>query len=239
MQVGQLSLSATGWYVRRDKINQTDLEQTKFREGRRTVMKKLIVICAAVCLMLSLTCVSWAAPLPPPGAPSWWNSGEGDSYAYAQWVGGITPGMVDISPPPGMTFWFSNFLSNTDFKVSVVGTTVSINLDNVEREDLYKEIFILVRGTSSVEEPIVSNEILDVDGQIFTGDDEFDSKDDYTWEYLVSGEIYHQPDFVTLSFDVTGLTSITGLWAGENCVPEPATMCLLGLGALSLIRRKK
>jgi len=203
-------------------------------------MKKLITICLVASLMLISTSVSWAFLMvtPPPGAPGWWNE-ECDYYAYGKWAGTITPDSIDVSPAPGMTFWASNFLIYTDFKASVVGTTVSIVLKNGEREDLYKEIFILIQGTSSDENPTVANETFDVGGQIFTGDKGFDSEGSNTWGYLVNGEIHHQPDFVTLSFDVTGLTGITGLWAGENCIPEPATICLLGIGALSLIRRKK
>lgn len=94
-------------------------------------------------------------------------------------------------------------------------------------------------GTSSVEEPSVANETFDVGGQNFTGGKGFYSEKDYTWNYLVNGLIHHQPEFVRLSFDVTGLTSVTNIWAGENCIPEPATIALLGLGTLSLIRRKK
>ena len=48
-------------------------------------MKKLITICAVLCLMLISTSVSWASVVtPPPGAPSWWNSETG-LYAYGYW----------------------------------------------------------------------------------------------------------------------------------------------------------
>lgn len=109
-------------------------------------MKRLLTICAVVGLILSTTCISWAVPMvsSPPEAPSWWNA-ECDYYAYANW-GSLTPGDINVSPLPGMTFWASNFLINTDFKASAVGTTVSIDLKNGERENLDKEIFILIHG---------------------------------------------------------------------------------------------
>ena len=186
--------------------------------------------------MLSLACVSWAAPLPPPGAPSWWNE-QGNYYAYAQW---LFPSGTNVSPMPGHTSWFSSDeFVNTDFKASIVGNNIFIDLKNIENEELYKQIFILVQGTSAVEVPTVSNETLDVDGQNFIGDRIFSSSTNFNWAYTLIGEIHHQPEFVRLSFDVEGLTGVTNIWAGENCIPEPTTICLLGIGALSLIRRKK
>ena len=144
-------------------------------------MKKLITICALVCLMLSLACVSWAAPLPPPGAPSWWNE-QGNYYAYAQW---LFPSGTNVSPMPGHTSWFSSDeFVNTDFKASIVGNTISLDLENVENENLYKQIFILVQGTSSIAETTMANETFDFDGQIFTGGTDFSSETDKTWSYF-------------------------------------------------------
>ena len=35
------------------------------------------------------------------------------------------------------------------------------------------------------------------------------------------------------------MTNVTNIWAGENCIPEPATIGLLGFGTLSLFCKKK
>jgi hypothetical protein len=119
----------------------------------------------------------------------------------------------------------------------VVATTLSINLDNVYREDLYKEIYIYITGTttSTSTDPVVG--IIDTDDGVFSG---FYSGSIVggIWAYVVSGEIDPQPEYVGLSVTVPGLTSVTDIWAGENCIPEPATICLLGLGGL-LLRRKR
>jgi hypothetical protein len=203
-------------------------------------MKKLITICAVLCLMLISTSVSWAVPVvqPPPGAPSWWNQ-ECIYYAYGWWSADIIGTDPIISPPDNPSHWASNFLSNTDFKanIGVTNQTITVDLDNVYRPDLYKEIYIYITGTTtSTQEDILST--LDTDGGTFTGS--FGGRvGDGLWSYVVSGEIHPQPDFVNLRLTVPGMTSVTNIWAGENCIPEPATICMLGLGALSMIRRKK
>ena len=207
-------------------------------------MKKLITICLVV-LMLSATCVSWATingnggPVvnPPPSAPNWWNV-ECDYYAYGWWEADISPGSGPVSPPADAAHWASNFLINTDFDANVVATTVSIDLDNVYRPDLYKEIYIYITGTttSSSTEPLVG--IINTDAGVFSG---FygGSIGSGNWTYVVSGEIDPQPEYVSLDVTVPGLTGVTNIWAGENCIPEPATVCLLGFGALSLLRKRR
>ncbi|MGD0596489.1 MAG: PEP-CTERM sorting domain-containing protein [Sedimentisphaerales bacterium] len=204
-------------------------------------MKKLMTICLVASLMLISASVSWAVPAvtPPPGAPSWWNV-ECQYYAYGWWQSAIGPGDTDVPPPDNPSHWASNWLSNTDFKASLVGNTFSIDLTNYLRPDLIKEIFILVQGTSDGGQA-PENVKLDTDSGTFSGTKLPGGDGIGSWSYKVDGVIRPQPDYVKLSFDVPGLTAgnhVTNIWAGENCIPEPATIGLLGLGALSLIRRK-
>jgi hypothetical protein len=210
-------------------------------------MKKLITICAVLCLMLISTSVSWAvvSPIvtPPPGAPSWWNNNTG-LYAYGWWSADIISGGSEVSPPTDPYHWASNYLSNTTFEASIgIGAndgTVSLELGNEFHQYLQKQIYVYITGmTLSTVESINAN--VDTDG-VFSGSSTWNiNESSGVWSYVLSGVITPQPHFVNIDFTVPGMTSVTNVWAGEDCVaiPEPATIGLLGLGTLSLIRRKK
>ena len=204
-------------------------------------MKKLIGLVAVVCLMLSFAGVSWAAPgvTPPPDAPEWWNA-EGEYYAYGWWSADIIGSDIQVSPPDDADHWASNFLVSGDFlaNVGISNETVAVDLNNVSRPDLYKQIFVYITGTATSTIQDVSTN-LDTAGGVFSGGQTW-TIDEQTnnWTYMLEGEIRPQPDFVGLTFGVPGMTGVTNIWAGENCIPEPITLSLLGLGGLTLIRRR-
>jgi PEP-CTERM motif len=213
------------------------------------IMKKLIAICLVASLMLVLASTSWATsssiPMvtPPTDAPSWWNSSTG-LYAYGWWSADIISGGSEVSPPTDPYHWASNYLSNTDFEASIgIGAddgTVSLELGNEFHADLQKQIYVYITGmTNSTVESIKAN--VATDG-VFSGSSTWNiNESSGVWSYVLSGVITPQPHFVNIDFTVPGMTSVTNVWAGEDCIPipEPATIGLLGLGTLSLIRRKK
>jgi hypothetical protein len=207
-------------------------------------MRKLITICLVASLMLISTSVSLATVVIPPadaGAPSWWNSQDGQWYAYGYWQTDILGGGAPVSPLNDADHWGSNYLINTDFTASIgiQDETIMVNLANVRHDELDKQIYVYITGTTvSTEDPIITN--LNPDSGIFTGDSAWNIATDGTWHCRVLGVIHPQPDYAYLTVTVPGLASVTNIWAGELCVvPEPATICLLGLGAFSLIRRKR
>ncbi|OHB52056.1 MAG: hypothetical protein A2Y10_11015 [Planctomycetes bacterium GWF2_41_51] len=175
----------------------------------------------------------------PPDAPSWWNA-EGTLYAYGYWEANITGGEAIISPPADSDHWASNYLENDDFEASIgfSDQTIKIELGNLFRQDLYKQIYVYITGTTT---STINNveDIVDTDGGIFYGEQTWNITENGEWTYVLEGEIHPQPAFANIWFNVPGMTSVTNIWAGENCIPEPTTICMLGLGVLSLIRRKK
>jgi len=198
--------------------------------------------------MLISTSVSWAVPVvnPPPDAPDWWNS-ECIWYAYAWWEEDLIPYGTG-NPTNDDTHWASNFLDNTNFMAGALASgVVYLNLKNVYEPELIKEIYIYIEGTTSdpVNPPTFragSNDgfyTYPKPETVFNGSMGGINNGDGTWRYILSGEIIPQPASVYLTFYVPGLTSVTDIWAGENCIPEPATICLLGIGGLALLRKRR
>ena len=192
-------------------------------------MKKLITICAVLCLMLISTSVSWASVVtPPPGAPSWWNDDTGN-YAYAWWSTDIVNLGGNVQPGSDSSHWASNYLVTANFTADISSQTVLVDLGNVFNANLHKDIYVYVTGTTaSTDQTIVAS--YNTDSGIFSGGSTWNiDKSTGEWDYVFSGVIIPQPDFVDLTLTIPGMMSVTNIWAGERCIPEPATICLLGL----------
>jgi hypothetical protein len=205
-------------------------------------MKRLITICAVVGLMLLATSTSWANLVdkpnvnPPPGAPAWWNT-QCMYYAYGWWEADLYSG-DEANPPNNAAHWASNFIENDDFYAEVYGGEGAyIYMKNGYQPDLKKELYIYLRGTTESTSGSVWSSFYTAEGTFegFFGGNVGAG----LWTYMVSGEIIPQPSYQELYVYVPGLTSVTDIWVGENCVPEPATISLLGLGVLGLLRRKR
>jgi hypothetical protein len=201
-------------------------------------MKKLTTIRLAVVLLLSLTCVSWATLTvnAPPGAPSWWDTAS-TQYAYASWDS------TTSSPPNDSTQWASNFLQNTNFTGGIYNVSPWINLSNGSQAGSY-EIYIYISGESDNYPALNPTlESFNIGGSTFTGSQVASSSispvdgEEY-WSYVVSGGIVPLPASLYLEIGENAIMSAS-MWVGVSSVPEPATIGLLGLGALGLLRKRR
>lgn len=214
-------------------------------------MRRCNLLCVFATLA-ALVCAGAAPSLalsvgkPPVDPPSWWNQ-ECAYYAYGWWENlELTSTTGAKSPADDPAHFASNYLDNTDFTAYVgANNCVHVYLENSERPDYYKEVFIRVQGYQTADGRPERIELA-TDGQTFKGTKVGGRLDEYQkWWLVVDGIIDHQPEYVHLWFTVPTLTKVTSIWAGENClpkpVPEPGTGLLLGSGLTCLlaVRRRR
>lgn len=220
-------------------------------------MKKNFALTVMIVCLFSSICSATKVPVwGPPNAPSWWGD-KCDFYAYGYWdktIHVIGPNFPQSPPNDHPRNWASNYLDNTDFKIdSADGSYVTITLKNTENTDYVKEICIYLWGYSDSwfgekVAPWQSN--LDIGGQKFIGNSKGEgtirgtvpgdkTPCSYAWSYRLEGVIDHQPGRVELTVVLPAWKEIKEIYAGENCIPEPAMVLLLGLGGLALLRRRR
>jgi len=60
-----------------------------------------------------------------------------------------------------------------------------------------------------------------------------------TFATVIEGTIEPQPDFEDFSFTFSGPALLDEIYIGTHCTPEPATVSLLALGGLAVLRRRR
>jgi hypothetical protein len=209
-------------------------------------MKKLTTIRLAVVLLLSLTCVSWATLTvnAPPGAPSWWDTAS-TQYAYASWDS------TTSSPPNDSTQWASNFLANTSFTGGLQWNDPWVNLSLGYYGSPYSVyIYLSAWCDGGGNAPTLVS--FNIGGATFTGTQTGyativpngpDEQDEEEWNYVVSGTVVPPGQMsrilqMMVAPDCSAFNAVS-MWAGVSSVPEPATIALLGLGGLAVMRKRR
>jgi len=221
-------------------------------------MKKLITICLVLVCVLSTVSTVLADDLYPPtwrGLPgtvtaewdSWtgfgymmypdsWNSNPGlpyppDSYAY----NGTTllpeyngrTNVIELTGDRQIDFWLPNFDNENPYKdVWIQVTYYAVSGDQYSSVDAYAYM-------AEVTEPVLITEY-SYEGGWYTDVWNLQIRPNPEWELI----------YVNFTAGVGGTEPLYPAYLDQVvidtiCVPEPATICLLGLGAVSLIRRKK
>jgi hypothetical protein len=222
-----------------------------------TQMKKLITICL-LCVLSTASIVLADNIFPPswrglPGTlTAEWDSWEGSSFKMYpdDWTSN-----PKLSYTPNAYLWDgANFLSEFEGRDNVIellgDRQIDFWLPNFDNQNPCKDVWIQVTYfatpstqrssidvsvypySAEISEPVLINEYSHGDGW-FTD----------VWNL----QIYPNPlsEFIYVNFfdTITGGPSyaayIDQVVIDTYCIPEPATICLLSFGALSLIRRRK
>jgi hypothetical protein len=241
------------------RIDLKNLEQTKFGEEEK-IMKKLMTICLVFVCVLSTVNTVLADDIYPPtwrGQPDTvtarWDSWTGYSYMMYPDAWNSNPGLSYL--PSAYAYEGASFLPEFEGRTDVIKLTGNSQIDfwlpNFDQENPYKEVQIQVTyfATSTaqwsgvdastfpysaeVSEPVLITDYNHGDGwytDVWDLQIRPNPPSEFIYVNFTDGFLGGQPLYPAY-LDQVVIDTI--------CVPEPATICLFGLGALSLIRRKK
>jgi hypothetical protein len=194
-------------------------------------------------IVLSAGIASAAYVPPPPGAPSWWGTHDTPWYSFYRNTGGSV--LLDSNEGTGFPITLQKS-----------GSTVTIDMPNGYEATLHKRFYFWIQGTTAgtVDPSFISmtgpNDVIGLSPSIIYGTPGFEAATDVapnpnTFYVKYEGMAVPQPDRVVFKFNLPSSTSTITMWSvGEQClppgnpVPEPASLGLLALGCLPLMRRR-
>ncbi|MBN1806250.1 MAG: hypothetical protein JW837_13465 [Sedimentisphaerales bacterium] len=221
-------------------------------------MKKtaFFVLLATVFCFSAQTSFGIVVNLTPPPSPSLGGWYEGDAGTTHQ-MWDFTPGYIsggagytavpeEVSNPDPM-FVLATISTDGawDQETAIVGSWIYVNLEipNYKVLNPYKEIWVDIGNATIAPDSIA----LSAAGHGI-------NTTDYRYEVLQGKgdaefgvKIWPNPEIEKIGFMIIGATAPTGATAPAMldyihvdtiCIPEPATVCLLAMGSLILIRRK-
>ena len=199
------------------------------------VKNKIFVICTMIGLLLGFASNSNALPIPFSDNFDSENGGVGQlNYTgFGNWT--IVSGTVDLI---GNGFW--DFLPGNGLYVDLDGST------NNPGQMLSSSDFVLQPGTYTLTFDLAGNQSLSAPadpvtvqmamGSLFSNTYTLANNAPFTT--FTETIIVSSATTASLTFEGTGSDNIGMLLDNVTLVPEPATLCLLGLGGL-MLRKKK
>jgi hypothetical protein len=214
----------------------------------RAKMRRLAVVSAVVGVMLVVN-AAWAEDYNPPP----WRGGE--NTTSAQWLFNdasydlvapdvfssnptLAAGTFSIEYDPPDTVWLSSWNGASGVWRLESPSNITMEIPNFDNDGLQKEIWMqLTYIADGAGEPFIYTDPL-FSGEVTTSDPVADGLYwNITYHIIIepnpaSETIWIQPLDCTLYLDQIVIDTIC-------TVPEPATICLFGLGALALLRKRK
>jgi hypothetical protein len=230
-------------------------------------MKKLITICA-VCLVvgmiLAVTPAAWGVPVPfnnpPENNPNITWETQSPYQRNIMMDFGVNP-VGPVGPIPGADYegyddpdlWDSDFVTMTGAVqwneakggIGIFGGgsgTITFHFDNWERpwpvKHFYEELVLKIEAAGSFNQdfftPSGKNTYTDSWNNV-------QNLGGGSYRFSLWAEFQPNPPWEEKVFTIStnGNIYLDSLHVATECIPEPATIGILGLGALSLLRRKK
>ncbi|MFA5423850.1 MAG: PEP-CTERM sorting domain-containing protein [Phycisphaerae bacterium] len=221
-------------------------------------MKRRILLTSIISFAIALVAASPAVTEPP--VPSWPRGSEGTTYqAWSFTNGSIKP---DADPElfnpygkPDLSGFFQQYIPVLDDKDGIYALRheIDVLVPNSEATDGHKEIQLCLvwKSMNDVmgEYPdeysfILNGGLLDIPGVSVTSYGDLVSnwylgeKDESGWYHSTfTATITPNPQIE--SFTIKGNVLVDYIAIDTICVPEPATMAIIAVGALVALRRKK
>jgi hypothetical protein len=175
----------------------------------------------------------------PPTTYQEWTFDDSDNPALPEVVANSygTPTAKLLGEPDYAFGWYKTYDGHTGVWHAEFLDLI-LEIPNRRIPDVYKEIWIKVIYEGNLDiatvTPIPAGEKVIYLGQTVT------SKDNFWRELTIGWRLEPNPrsEIICLGFSGTG-SSIDSVVAETICIPEPATLAMLGLGALVLVARRR
>ena len=148
------------------------------------------------------------------------------------WSGGTGTGGGGVPLPGG------NILNdNIGLMLNQAGTLTK-QMGNLANESEIKEFYALAIWTTVPGSTATLN-ISVTSPETTVSTVPFGSGEGTMFATVITGTIEPQPDFEDFSFAFSGPAFIDEIYIGTYCTPEPATLSLLALGTLAVLRKRR